>query len=422
MSRTWAIVAYSALAFVLRVDAEPWDRDTLAGEAKGRLDVVTTALGASDSNTRRYYEMRVERLAKELAQTSAPDAALLDDLAAALDRLDRSDEAIGVMAQKPAAIARLASPASRDNHEYRRLANLGTFYAHRWMRSSDRRGTLDDLHHAASLIGEAVKLDPNAHFGRERYQLMYLQWLLDAYEHPLVASSTSGRTVRKETFEPTFVGGTDALRNPDDVARGICGLIRLGTAWESIDTFQALAEAVYKSQAGAVGFLVDQRIAELREKGGQSLNPLVAELDAPGNDAARVVGRISRHPVPEPRAQARIREYFLASRRVADENQTAREAFMNRQFDLGRHPDTYADFWRGVPAMRARPVMPDNTWLERLAPRRDVAWYLVLIGGGLLIPAAIWLRRRRQRSASWEDRFLSPPGQEALQAGPKPSR
>jgi len=62
-------------------------------------------------------------------------------------------------------------------HEYRYLANLGTFHAHRWIGNGGDRESLSDLEIAADLIRRAIELNPDAHFGRERYQLLAIEWL-----------------------------------------------------------------------------------------------------------------------------------------------------------------------------------------------------------------------------------------------------
>jgi hypothetical protein len=66
-----------------------WDRDTLKEEAAGKLDTVKAITGWFDRYPPRYYEMRLQRVTKELAEK--PDALeLYDDAGVACDRLGRS--------------------------------------------------------------------------------------------------------------------------------------------------------------------------------------------------------------------------------------------------------------------------------------------------------------------------------------------
>jgi hypothetical protein len=66
-----------------------------------------------------------------------------------------------------------------SQHRYRYLANLGTFHAHDWIRrpKEARNSDLASLRRAEELLRAAIELNPDAHFGREKYQLMAIEWL-----------------------------------------------------------------------------------------------------------------------------------------------------------------------------------------------------------------------------------------------------
>ena len=83
------------------------------------------------------------------------------------------------MKKKKAALDSLTGNEAKD-HRYRYLANLGTFHAHRWVsQTAEKRNTdLSDLRRSEELITQAIKENPDAHFGREIYQLMAIRWLL----------------------------------------------------------------------------------------------------------------------------------------------------------------------------------------------------------------------------------------------------
>ena len=123
-----------------------WDRDTLAEEARGRGADVEVLVGWFDRYPDEYYRMRLERVKRELV-TSPGDLALYDDAAVALDRLHRSDDAIAMMAGKKAVLDSLPDSDDKKEHQYRYLANLGTFYAHRWVVQSreQREAGYEDL-------------------------------------------------------------------------------------------------------------------------------------------------------------------------------------------------------------------------------------------------------------------------------------
>ena len=70
-----------------------------------------------------------------------------------------------------------AGHASSDDR-YRYHANLGTFIIHRWFRSGANRKHISEVDTARAEIAEAIRLNPNAHFGREKYQLEVMNWIL----------------------------------------------------------------------------------------------------------------------------------------------------------------------------------------------------------------------------------------------------
>ena len=112
-----------------------WDRDTLKEEGEGRMEAVKVIAGWFDRYPPEYYQVRLERVLKEL-ETKPDELSLYDDAGVALDRLHRSDEAIAIMARKKATMEKLKETSSKETlweHRYRHLANLGTFYVHRWI-------------------------------------------------------------------------------------------------------------------------------------------------------------------------------------------------------------------------------------------------------------------------------------------------
>ncbi|MCA9001136.1 MAG: tetratricopeptide repeat protein [Planctomycetes bacterium] len=155
---TTCIAAFTALPCL-------WDSDTLDTELRGLPDSFDLVVGRWHRHSDAYYEDRVAKLG------SRTDLALadFDDLAVAYEHLGRRDEAIATMARKADALA--ASPDSE--HQYRYHANLGTFYAH--------AGRFDE---ALTELRTAVKINPDAHFGRERYQIEAIEYVAAAQQDP----------------------------------------------------------------------------------------------------------------------------------------------------------------------------------------------------------------------------------------------
>ena len=79
-----------------------------------------------------------------------------DDLAVALAKLGKPDDAIAVLAAKE----------QQFPGEYTTEANLGTFLAMK----GDVAGALDHLK-------KAIAINPNAHFGREKFQIQLLEYM-----------------------------------------------------------------------------------------------------------------------------------------------------------------------------------------------------------------------------------------------------
>ncbi len=122
--------------------------------------------------------MRLERVTAEMEQSPAK-ASLYDDAAVACDRLGKPTEAIAwIEKKKQFAEKEDVAPGQPSTH-YKTLANLGTFHAHRWIKASKSGQSPDpkDLQEAIRLVSSAIEEYPQAHFNRERYQLLLLRWL-----------------------------------------------------------------------------------------------------------------------------------------------------------------------------------------------------------------------------------------------------
>ena len=179
-SFTLPLLALSLLALLLVQGAAHAclnDRDTLAEEIKGLPDVVQVVTGRFERDPPLYYQMRLARVAAGLK--AAPD--LLpeyDDAGVACDRLGRDAEAIAWMDRKRARLVRLnvADPVVKEQW-YRYNANVGTFWVHQWIRAGADRRRIGEVRKARGYIAEAIKINPNAHFGREKYQLRVMDWI-----------------------------------------------------------------------------------------------------------------------------------------------------------------------------------------------------------------------------------------------------
>lgn len=133
------------------------------------------------------YYLERDRIVREKLAALAPDdpAAfpLLDDLAVGVERLGRSDEATAILRDK---LARQEAKGLKGRDLYTSYANLGTFLIH----GSFARAAGGDadarerFREGIEFVRKSVEVNPEAHFGRERWQAAVAEFLLAAMERP----------------------------------------------------------------------------------------------------------------------------------------------------------------------------------------------------------------------------------------------
>ena len=292
------------------------DRDTLAFELSNRPDTQRVLTGWFDRYPAQYYQMRIDRLEKK--QNLALSE--IDDLAAAYERIGNSNKAIEVIERKQ------KYKLDKEN-QYTYHANRGTFYAHRWV--AKRKPS--DLKTAIADIDTAIKLKPDAHFGREKAQLEVLRAVSEGAPIGMMVSSVLGRK---------------------DAEVGLVGLIMLGAAWESPDIVAALAYVLSRtSGSSSVMSIAKMRYDELLKAGKKPLTS-TAEQDLQSVSGAKA----------GPLGERGIADQFRELRLAADRRHNQRTAFLLAEMKKGRHPDTHADFWTG--------------WKEPTMPKPNTGWAL----------------------------------------------
>jgi hypothetical protein len=133
-----------------------------------------------------HYRER-DRLTREKLATLDPDDPagfpLRDDLAAGLERLGKSAEAVDVMRDK---LARQRKRGIAGRDLYTSFANLGTFLIHANLpkaMAGDAEAR-DRFREGIGLIRQSVEVNPEAHFGRERWQAAIAEFLLASMDDP----------------------------------------------------------------------------------------------------------------------------------------------------------------------------------------------------------------------------------------------
>lgn len=210
-----------------------WDSDTLAAEAKGLPGVIEAIVGRIDVNPPLYYEMRLARVTKLIAANPS-NLEAYDDAAVACDRLGKGDAAIGWISKKISHTPPLS--VSTKETWYRTHANMGTFYAHKWIRI----GAPSDLHLLDKAVAEleaALKINPDAHFGREIVQVNLIKLIIEdkrpapkKHDYDESKALTDWRAMKRAIGTTKF-------------AQGLIGIMTLGSGTESIDMISLLGHA-----------------------------------------------------------------------------------------------------------------------------------------------------------------------------------
>lgn len=370
-----------------------WHQDTVWIDATYMQDVLSVLVGRFPINPPLYYEMRLQRRQRELAQ-NPKDLAAYDDAGVASDFLDKPDEAIAWMDKKKAQLDALPDgDARKKEHLYRYLSNQGTFYFHRWLAHGASHKDLGDIRKARQLLGDALKLNPSAHFGREKYQILVMDWLLKPQKDldtiaisRITGESDSLDDKTKQTVIPSFFPQLSAKFDKTDVeegaVRGLAGLVALGRSWESVDVFHNLAMVLRKQQKTALSAVASLRAWELVDSGKKSIF-----MGAPANlrpavglalntfsfegrswsETQNIFGKISKADYRKMKGKEIVEKQYYALRDEARAWQDARTQFMLGRLQAGKHPDTHPDFWTGF----TEPPMPLLT-RAKLDPKLDL--------------------------------------------------
>jgi hypothetical protein len=412
---SWLLAAALGAACTTVAAACYWDRDTLKAEAAGLPGVVEAVVGRFDRHPASYYEARLGRAMADRA-ADARDWRSWDDAVVALDRLGRFDEAVALAEQQRSAMDAAAAGtgggdhAPTDDDRYRQLANHGTVLAHRWVAAGAADSTAD-LEAAREAIAAAIELNPDAHFGREAWQLLAIEWLLDGATIRATGDEDAAEQWAWSYPVPSML---DLREPPDDAIEGLVGIITLGGGWGSIDVLVALHRVLGQRRDSMAAVAVSCRIEELISEGRRPLHPATEmnmahrwQRDDP--TLAELTASPESHPLEfrgrEAAADGQsVRDWYVRARAATRDWHAERTAWVDRRL-LTHHPDRDPDFWEGAPPA---PAMAYPRWgLRNMDPLALGLTILVglsvvlVVGSRLLVRmASRWWARRRAASAA----------------------
>ncbi|WP_223760372.1 tetratricopeptide repeat protein [Myxococcus sp. RHSTA-1-4] len=210
-------------------DACLWDNDTLQEESLNHRDVADVVRGRIFKHSPAFYE---KKLAYTLPMLERPDVRpeRFDDVAVAYEKLGRIPEALATMEAKEKRFPGL----------YTTQANVGTFHAH-----------AGDFPRALEHLRRAIAINPDAHFGREKYQVRAIEYLMRLKEDPTLVQKEEFLGLPIDAGRAAFVLSEKRRANPGerpelpkDVLEGLVGMIRFGSGEKSPHLWFSLGNAL----------------------------------------------------------------------------------------------------------------------------------------------------------------------------------
>ncbi|WP_051946298.1 hypothetical protein [Verrucomicrobium sp. BvORR106] len=198
-----------------------WDSDTLATESARFPNVAGIMTGIFPRHSKEYHTWRIQQK-QPLVESGKAVASDYDDLAVSQHKLGDHKAAIATMETKEKKLPGL----------YETYSNLGTFYIY-----------AGELSVAQKWIEKALAINPNAHFGREKYQRWLVMWLrerrstvkteeeerreADRYDRGELPTGFAAFVARQEmgalSKDPEFIKFTEVQR--DAAINGVTGMM-----------------------------------------------------------------------------------------------------------------------------------------------------------------------------------------------------
>ena len=213
-----------------------WDSDTVDDEIRGVPEKERLISNRWHRHSQAYYQDRIQRLESRTDLSFEEH----DDLAVALERMGEHDKALQVLELKYQKLQTEPNP----DHLYRYHANRGTILAH----AARYQEGLKELE-------AALAINPEAHFGREKYQVLALKYILAGQQNPELWQSASFLSYSRDpstapnlfhSIQPSFEVHHYSDEIPDQeqiqtTFEAVAGMLRFGGR-EGPELYRCLAD------------------------------------------------------------------------------------------------------------------------------------------------------------------------------------
>ena len=203
-----------------------WDWDTVQMEKQQFPQIHELITGKFYRHSQELYYWRVKNRT-ELLKKYPDSLHYYDDLAMAYDKIGKPGKAIEIMLQKE----------KKKPGLYETYANLGLFYMHN-----------KEMKNGVQYVEKALKVNPDAHFGREKYQLHLGNYILQQMEDgkpqlPLAKGYKTGfyEYLAKHEFKSKNYTSDAHFKELSDAIKGVAGMMTFAN-YRSPVLLEALAD------------------------------------------------------------------------------------------------------------------------------------------------------------------------------------
>ncbi len=360
-----------------------WDSDTLEEERRQFPSVLELITGKFLRHSPAFYEWLIEDRKKRLGQ-EPENVDLYDDLAVAYEKTGQTDLAIETILKKEK-----ISPGL-----YETYANLGTFYIH--------AGRLKE---GLKEIDKAIEINPDAHFGREVYQKLLVEYVLTKKRAHILNlpmnDEYDGRpfgfavhVMLKNREEGADWPSPDSTKEAQAATKGVLGMMRFGN-FDSPVLLEALAslllneyDQTQSKQLAARALLQASYVSE--EPNQKAAYRTIAEQALSMQTRPGTIDQISLDEV-ENQFLAELAEAKTWYERLAEQEERWMEAGLNPEEEFNK-------IYKEDVRVSSQPALLPGENKDRHTRRESIP---IVIAGLAILGAMIisWSRRHRKSGA-----------------------